>query len=89
MPRTRGWRPPLTEEEKLAVMKAQTEKTLRKAMLDTGMRDIKDLAAAAGYKQNAFYKKFQNQNWTQADLCRLVAALKIPAEEAVHLVVGL
>lgn len=89
MPRTRGWRPPLTEVEKMAAMKASTEKIIRKAMINMDLRDIKDLAAIAGYKQDAFYKKFQHQNWTQADLCRLVSALKIPAEEAVQLVVGL
>ena len=81
----RGWRPKQTEEERICAVAADTEVIIRTAMAQQGVRHTQDLAAMIGMKRCTLYKKFESKHWTQHDLCRIVAALKIPASDAVKM----
>lgn len=81
----RGWRPKQTEEERLAAVMADTATIIRTAMAQQDIRHMQDLAALIGMKRETLYKKFERNYWTQKDLCKIIAALKIPAGDAVKM----
>lgn len=78
----RGWKPKLTEAERLESVGTETNKIIRIFMIE---RDIKydiQLADMVGINRGTFSAKMKNGTWTQRDLCKIVAALKIPACDA-------
>lgn len=81
----RGWRPKQTEEERLAAIAEETAKIIKKAMVDCDIAYDKDLAALIGVQQKTLSAKFKNGTWTQENLCRIIAVLKIQPENAVRM----
>jgi len=83
MPRVKLQKP--TEAERLASIAADTQKVIRRAMIERDVPYMIDLAALIGMRNQTLSLKLKTGSWTQKDLCRLVAALHIPPEEAVRM----
>ena len=84
--RKRGWRPPPTEAERLAAVERETTRIIKTAMI---LNDIKydiELADKVGICRATLSAKFRRGAWTQEDLCKIVAALKIPADDAMRMI---
>ena len=81
----RGWTPKLTEEERLASIGAETSKLIKIFMIERDIRYDMDLADKVGINRGTFSAKMKNGTWTQKDLCKIVAVLKIPAGDAVKM----
>ena len=81
----RGWKPRPTEKERLEEIGEETKKIIKTAMAAQGIEYDMDLAAMIGANRGTLYAKFKNATWTQKDLCKIIAALKIPASEAVKM----
>lgn len=83
MPRVNLGKDPIAlQRERLA---DTTAKIIRKAMIDRNMRYGKDVADLVKMNRNTFAYKMRAGSWSQMDLMLLVAALKIPADDALQL----
>lgn len=82
----RGWRPKLTEAEKLAAAKKNVADIIDHAKIDQGIKCDKDLAEMIGLSRGTFSAKKRNGSWTFEDLYRLREALKLSAETAAKMI---
>ena len=81
----RGWIPKQTEAERLSAIANETQTIIRVCMAERGIKYDQDLAALIGLSPKTLSIKFKKGTWTQKDLCKVIAALKIPAENAVKM----
>lgn len=73
------------EADRLRALHAETDRVIKKAMAMQGVRFVIELADMTGIGRATLASKFKNGSWTQKDLCKLVAVLDIPPEEAVKM----
>lgn len=79
----KSWRPQPTKEEIFRETWEYTNKIIRKAMIDQGVKYDKDLAQKIGLEKHQLSKSMNMKRpWTFEDLCNIVSVLKIPSEDA-------
>lgn len=79
----KSWRPQPTKEEIFLETWAATNKIIRKAMVEQGVRYDKTLAEMIGLEKHQLSKSMNMRRpWTFSDLCSIVSVLKIPGEDA-------
>ncbi len=83
MPRVKLQRP--TEAQRLESIAAETSKVIRLAMVRQDIPYVIDLAGMVGMANATLAAKLKTGSWTQKDLCKLIAVLRIPPEEALKM----
>lgn len=81
----KGWTPRPTEEERLAMIAAETTKIIKIAMIERNVEYDQDLADMIGMQRGTLSAKMKRGTWTQRDLCKIVAALKISGNDAARM----
>lgn len=82
----KSWRPQPTKEEIFRETWAATNKIIRKAMIEQGVRYDKTLGEMIGLEKHMVSKSMNlKRPWTFCELCDIVSALKIPGEDAARM----
>lgn len=76
MPKVNLGRDPVQERHEA------TRKLIRKAMIDRGLENQKDVAPLIGMPVSTFNCKMRQNSWALDEMASLFSALRIPAENA-------
>lgn len=78
----RGWKPKPTEAERMQGIADETARIIRANSALCGIRHDQDVAAGIGVSRSTFASKMKSGTFTQKDLIKIIAFLKIPATDA-------
>lgn len=83
MPKVKLVKP--TEAERLTAVSKETAKLIRQYMIEREIKYDMEMADMIEMNRGTFSSKMKEGTWTQRDLCRIVKALRIPADEALRM----